>query len=264
MKSSNRKGFTLIELLVVIAIIAILAAILFPVFAKAREKARQSTCQSNVKEIGIAFNMYSQDYDETYPLQWSGYATYDGGIGNWSVAQPAGQTNWAYCVVSYIKGNKLFCCPTAGDAQNQISYQANYRVLGQAEASITKPADTVLLLDANADTGGTQPITTGSAILQGTCRVTMGAGTNAATSLAIANPSVTAEYNPTGLYVGGIGQNPDASGATSTYEYAIHSSGMLVGYCDGHVKWQKWGQLNALVGNGSTTTPNNPFLPNQQ
>ncbi len=65
-----RRGFTLIELLVVIAIIAILAAILFPVFAKAREKARQSSCLSNLKQIGLATLQYVQDYDETLPFYW--------------------------------------------------------------------------------------------------------------------------------------------------------------------------------------------------
>jgi prepilin-type N-terminal cleavage/methylation domain-containing protein len=64
----GRKGFTLIELLVVIAIIAILAAILFPVFAKAREKARQTSCLSNEKEIALAILMYTQDYDEKFPI----------------------------------------------------------------------------------------------------------------------------------------------------------------------------------------------------
>ena len=67
LKSLSRRGFTLIELLVVIAIIAILAAILFPVFAQAREKARQAACQSNLKQIGTAFLMYVQDYDEMFP-----------------------------------------------------------------------------------------------------------------------------------------------------------------------------------------------------
>lgn len=64
---AERRGFTLIELLVVIAIIAILAAILFPVFARAREKARQASCTSNVKQLGLAWMMYVQDFDETFP-----------------------------------------------------------------------------------------------------------------------------------------------------------------------------------------------------
>src|SRR6266511_3956182 len=64
----RHRGFTLIELLVVIAIIAILAAILFPVFAQAREKARQSTCTSNLKQLGNGLLMYTQDYDETFPF----------------------------------------------------------------------------------------------------------------------------------------------------------------------------------------------------
>src|SRR3954462_5319454 len=70
----KRQGFTLIELLVVIAIIAILAAILFPVFSKAREKARQTTCASNLKEIGLALQQYVQDYDSVFP---HGYVIYD-------------------------------------------------------------------------------------------------------------------------------------------------------------------------------------------
>jgi prepilin-type N-terminal cleavage/methylation domain-containing protein/prepilin-type processing-associated H-X9-DG protein len=70
-RSSRRSGFTLIELLVVIAIIAILAAILFPVFAQAREKARQATCQSNLKQIGLAYLMYAQDYDELGAPMWA-------------------------------------------------------------------------------------------------------------------------------------------------------------------------------------------------
>ncbi|MFA4044255.1 MAG: hypothetical protein HZRFUVUK_001041, partial [Candidatus Fervidibacterota bacterium] len=75
MKRRMHRGFTLIELLVVIAIIAILAAILFPVFARAREKARQASCQSNLKQIGLAIFQYAQDYDERLPLAWYGPGT---------------------------------------------------------------------------------------------------------------------------------------------------------------------------------------------
>ncbi len=74
----SRAGFTLIELLVVIAIIAVLAAILFPVFAQAREKARQTACLSNLKQMGTAVMMYSLDYDETLPLGYSSPQTATG------------------------------------------------------------------------------------------------------------------------------------------------------------------------------------------
>src|SRR5690606_11571266 len=73
MTERRRRAFTLIELLVVIAIIAILAAILFPVFAKAREKARQTSCLSNAKQIGLAMMQYTQDHDEYYPFPWLRY-----------------------------------------------------------------------------------------------------------------------------------------------------------------------------------------------
>jgi prepilin-type N-terminal cleavage/methylation domain-containing protein/prepilin-type processing-associated H-X9-DG protein len=88
----KRRGFTLIELLVVIAIIAILAAILFPVFAQAREKARQISCASNERQIGLAILEYTQDYDETYPLAW--IDTHPDNIGG---------NAWSYSIQPYIK-----------------------------------------------------------------------------------------------------------------------------------------------------------------
>lgn len=93
----GRSGFTLIELLVVIAIIAILAAILFPVFAQAREKARQTSCLSNMRQVGLGFKMYTQDYDETFPLVNLSY---------WA-PQPA----LLQAVNPYIKNQDVWYCP---------------------------------------------------------------------------------------------------------------------------------------------------------
>ncbi len=92
--TERRSGFTLIELLVVIAIIAILAAILFPVFAQAREKARAISCTSNLKQIGLATNMYLQDYDETYPSGW-GWDAND--------HSRSSTTMWRVCLQPYIQ-----------------------------------------------------------------------------------------------------------------------------------------------------------------
>lgn len=100
-KKSVLKGFTLIELLVVIAIISILAAILFPVFARARENARRASCQSNLKQLGNAFAMYIQDYDERYPAasQPNGSGGYFG-------------RGWAYSLYPYYKNSQILQCPS--------------------------------------------------------------------------------------------------------------------------------------------------------
>lgn len=102
----SRKAFTLIELLVVIAIIAILAAILFPVFAQAREKARQTSCLSNMKQIGLAILMYTQDYDESFPK--NEFIDQN----NWG-AWPANHYLWssALCTQPYMKNKEIFRCP---------------------------------------------------------------------------------------------------------------------------------------------------------
>jgi prepilin-type N-terminal cleavage/methylation domain-containing protein/prepilin-type processing-associated H-X9-DG protein len=101
----RRKGFTLIELLVVIAIIAILAAILMPVFAQAREKARQASCQSNLKQLGTAFLMYAQDYDERGALSiWRGDC---GGR-----PSPACHTAPPSLLEPYVKNDQVFLCPS--------------------------------------------------------------------------------------------------------------------------------------------------------
>ncbi|MBI3910376.1 MAG: DUF1559 domain-containing protein [Armatimonadetes bacterium] len=146
-------GFTLIELLVVIAIIAILAAILFPVFAQAREKARQTSCVSNLRQIGMAMMMYVSD-NGGYPMHSSPSAT-----------RP--RTRWADYLLSYTKNEVLFLCPSAPFdlfkkpwAHNPMrfygGYGYNYQYLGNArfpftaaDAIIQAPAQTVVVADTN-------------------------------------------------------------------------------------------------------------------
>jgi prepilin-type N-terminal cleavage/methylation domain-containing protein/prepilin-type processing-associated H-X9-DG protein len=136
-----RKGFTLIELLVVIAIIAILAAILFPVFARAREKARQTSCLSHVKQIVLGAVMYAQDYDETFP------GCYNGGS--------VGEREWYVVLQPYLKNEQLLICPSWQSFPSYddpgLSYGWNYRwvTFGTALAAFEKPAETVLIADGS-------------------------------------------------------------------------------------------------------------------
>lgn len=104
----NRKGFTLIELLVVIAIIAILAAILFPVFAQAREKARQISCASNMKQLALSIIMYTQDYDEYYPFGQSGLNDPKGNNLEFTATDTG---HWEQEVLPYVKSAGVFGCP---------------------------------------------------------------------------------------------------------------------------------------------------------
>jgi prepilin-type N-terminal cleavage/methylation domain-containing protein len=108
-----RKGFTLIELLVVIAIIAILAAILFPVFARAREKARQSSCLSNMKQLATGYLMYAQDYDERFPVNLRmPIAGYDDGLSDGGMSKHS-------AILPYVKNTQVFLCPSQAPHHEQ-------------------------------------------------------------------------------------------------------------------------------------------------
>ncbi|NUP99604.1 MAG: DUF1559 domain-containing protein [Armatimonadetes bacterium] len=138
----KRRGFTLIELLVVIAIIAILAAILFPVFAKAREKARQSSCSSNLKQLGLAMLQYAQDYDETFAMYAPSTYTY----------------NWDNAIAPYLKNIQILHCPSTSGTN--VRYGVSYSHIcgvgtAAALAKITRTAEIGMLYETEYDNGGT-------------------------------------------------------------------------------------------------------------
>jgi prepilin-type N-terminal cleavage/methylation domain-containing protein/prepilin-type processing-associated H-X9-DG protein len=157
MRKGLTKAFTLIELLVVIAIIAILAAILFPVFARAREKARQTSCLSNLKQLGLGVLMYAQDYDEMLP-------------GADCAALQDGR-NWDIVAQPYVKNWQVFQCPSEPDEyvigpshntcgsgwnpppawveEHSMSYGFGLSVEDESLGEIVKPAETLMLGEAD-------------------------------------------------------------------------------------------------------------------
>lgn len=141
-----RRGFTLIELLVVIAIIAILAAILFPVFARAREKARQTSCLSNEKQIALGMLQYAQDYDEMLPRMYQ--YTAGNALLFWSQD----------LIMPYVKNDQLFVCSSGNWSYNYLrppgypnpligSYTVPYSVSGLKLGAIESPSDTIMNLE---------------------------------------------------------------------------------------------------------------------
>ena len=234
MTPKRRRGFTLIELLVVIAIIAILAAILFPVFAKARAKARQTSCLSNFRQIDLAWQQYVQDYDEMMP-SWGAPADRGG---------PSG--GWYNQVMPYMKNVDILWCPEAGWQGASLAdawlchFGVNYFYVGplvvqtlvpggcmafftgQPQASWKAPANAVLATDSGYWGGGYWWM--------------VGCGED------IMN-APTYSGSGTSCWYGVLWDVPQDPVNHPEWEYGWgnprHNDGFNVAWIDGHTKWQK-------------------------
>jgi prepilin-type N-terminal cleavage/methylation domain-containing protein/prepilin-type processing-associated H-X9-DG protein len=266
-------GFTLIELLVVIAIIAILAAILFPVFAKVREKARQTTCASNEKQMGLAFAQYIEDYDEVYPYSWNDVTNAD----------------WTLTIQPYVKNGSnsanwsttggIFACPSNlhSTAIGQYVVRQDVCPISWGGGSFTGPTVTEAQIDAPAsqifvDETGANNIPNGTFYFNFTYGFPTGEG-RWISSVNTANPDVYAldsskgwgdcDWNGPGINWGGEW----GSGCTWAPRYR-HTNMTNFLYMDGHVKAVARGQLNwqtsvfmsdVCTDKGSGTCPTTPW-----
>jgi len=247
-----RRGFTLIELLVVIAIIAILAAILFPVFARAREKARQASCTSNLKQMVLAFMMYAPDYDNKWPLGTPACVAMNGGVQWWTATYP------------YIKNAQMLQCPSsnsdninnagcgAGSANScswripgwmGLNYGYSIAIGGNLQnngnrsccrsgsgkdAALLAPAESFLVADAGrANIGG------GLWENNAACAGSFSDGICA--PITFANRLSGCAHGVCG-FSGTYGARLQALGASSD-SVARHNGGGVVGFADGHAKW---------------------------
>ncbi len=262
-----RSAVTLIELLVVIAIIAILAAILFPVFAQAREKARQTQCVSNTKQLGTALGMYRQDYDETWPMAYY-YNNNTNGAG--------GYTQWSGMIQPYAKNFGLFVCPSdalrghvpTNTFDNQVprlSYTANAAIMPRkrrtadpakvvGDADLQAPADEIVIAEATNYTSCMNDVSNASGVNNKSHRSTNAVTlSGSGTFTGEVEAQGVALYAVTPVQARTILSRCQTSTANGLPHIAYtnpfrHSDGANYTFADGHSKWLKL---------DSTLNPNN-------
>ena len=238
----RQKAFTLIELLVVIAIIAILAAILFPVFATAREKARQTTCASNLKQIGIAFVQYSQDYDEgtpacIYPAGGAGYPT----------------TTLGTLLNPYLKSQQVWRCPS--DTVNPTAVNSTF----------TNPSYGYNMYFMEDSLAGSYPYSSPTALTGAPIPVPISLLQTPSLDIIVIGAWSGIPWIID--YLGGFQTRQEGSPSATPQPAATgHNNGGNVAFADGHVKWQPSqiiaGSLQTetnCYGSYGQWTPNRPF-----
>ncbi len=257
-----RKAFTLIELLVVIAIIAILAAILFPVFAQARESARQTVCLSNCKQFALAILMYAQDYDEAMPIAYEDNHSYGPATMKYNTQVEGGHvlTGIPAEILTYTKNSQIFECPDDhaldpktlkkhlpyGVTASEVSSDNFYQVFGTSykftHESFTNPFNPSNDHNPISNTGfytngypndgraGNDPDCPPGGTISGSNYNSPGACT--ATSIALVTLAVYTKPSETRLFGDWEKTFVDAPNA-----YAFHPRGENIGYADGHAKF---------------------------
>ena len=225
--SPSRTAFTLIEILVVIAIIAILAAILFPVFSRARANARRSSCQSNLKQMGLAMMQYTQDYDESLPYAISKISTNQPDGKAWLPSNGPDYWAWPQLLYPYHKSVQVFVCPDSPKGDEAATpTTGHYGVNRDLVPFPSTPLPTPAKLSQFVATSKTYLMFDSSYYMLLASNVT--------------GPSTNGSGYP--YYLPGSGSFTTYTGTTpadlvADYQTGRHFGGVNMAFADGHVKW---------------------------